>query len=415
MVKRSIWSKWAAALLAVSLVAMLGACSSGDEAGGDGKGSDKTLEVWTMSGALDDFVTEFENEEGVTVKVQTIPWANAHDKLLTAVASGKGPDVLQIGTTWVAEFAEAGTFLDLTEYLDDYENLGSDNFYEGAIGTTTFEDKTIAIPWYVDTRLVFYRTDILGEVGYPEGPETWDDMIDASRKLAARGDGEYAIDMPKSDPQFPFMLAWQQGWDYEVGKGSANFDSPAFKEAVELHHLFYDEKLSQMEKGKEFFQSFADGSKPMFFSGPWDIGTIKDRAPEIEGKWDVHVMPKAENNKSMMGGAHFSVFHNSDKKDLALDFINWMADPETQVKWYETNSELPANMAAWENPALSDDPMVSTFGEQLESTQPLPLIPEFERLGQELITQLEEINRGGKDIDKAIADYKKEAAKVLSE
>ncbi|MGD6967835.1 sugar ABC transporter substrate-binding protein [Rossellomorea vietnamensis] len=404
--------KWKPISIILSLTLLLGACSSGESSGGE---SDDTLNVWTMSGALDEFVTEFEDENGVTVKVQTIPWANAHDKLLTAVASGKGPDVLQIGTTWVAEFAEAGTFLDLTEHLDDYENLNPENFYEGAIGTTTFEEETIAIPWYVDTRLLFYRTDLLGEVGYPEGPDTWDEMTDASRQLAARGEGQYAIDMPKSDPQFPFMLAWQQGWDYEVGKGSENFNSAEFKEAIELHHLYYEEELSQMEKGKEFFQAFADGSKPMFFSGPWDIGTIKDRAPEIEGQWDVHVMPEAENNKSMMGGAHLAVFNNTEKVDLALDFINWMADAETQVEWYKANSELPANMAAWEDPVLADDPMVSTFGEQLESTQPLPLIPEFERLGQELLNQLEEINRGGKDIEEAIADYKDTAANVLSE
>ncbi|ELK47770.1 sugar ABC transporter substrate-binding protein [Bacillus sp. SB49] len=411
--KISKWQRGLVLCLFIGGLFILGACSS-NESSGEGEDSD-ALQVWTMSGGLKEFVTEFEDANGAKVEVQTIPWANAHDKLLTAVASGKGPDVIQIGTTWVAEFAEAGAFMDLSDKIGDYENLKPDHFYEGAIGTTTYEDKTIAVPWYVDTRLLFYRTDILGEVGYPEGPETWEDMIDASRKLADRGEGQFAVDLPANDPQFPFMMAWQQGWEYEVGAGADNFDSPDFKKAVELHHLFYDEGLSQMEEGKEFFQSFADGSKPMFFSGPWDIKTIKERAPEIEGNWDVHVMPEADNNKSMMGGAHLAVFHNSDKEDLALEFIDWMADKDTQLKWYEENSELPANKEAWEDPLLSEDPMVSTFGEQLESTQPLPLIPEFERLGQELITKLEEINRGGKNIDDAIQEYKADTERVLAD
>ncbi|ASN06244.1 sugar ABC transporter substrate-binding protein [Virgibacillus necropolis] len=395
----------------VGILFILGACSSDDEQAE----SKDTIKVWTMSPALEEFVKEYENESGMTVKVQTIPWENAHDKLLTAVASGEGPDVLQIGTTWVAEFAEAGTFLDLTDYIDDYENFSPDNFFKGAIETTQYDGETIGIPWYVDTRLLFYRTDILADVGYPEGPETWEDMIDASRKLTARGDDQYALDMPTTDPQFPFMLAWEQGWNYKIGEGAANFEDPAFKDAIELHHLFFEENFSQLEEGKEFFQAFSDGSKPMFFSGPWDIQTIKDRAPEIDGKWDVHLMPKAENNKSMIGGAHFSVFHNSEKVDQSLEFINWMADPETQVAWYKHNSELPANMSAWEDPALTEDPMVSTFGEQLKSTQPLPLIPEFERMGQELLTTLEQINRGGVDIDKALADYRKEVSSILEE
>ncbi|GAF13976.1 sugar ABC transporter, periplasmic sugar-binding protein [Bacillus sp. JCM 19046] len=393
-------------------VFVLGACNS-NESGGSS--NENEISVWTMSGGLEDFVSEFEDETGMTVNVQTIPWSNAHDRLLTAVASGNGPDVLQIGTTWVAEFAEAGTFLDLSDHLADYENLSQDRFFESAIDTTNFEDQVIGVPWYVDTRLLYYRTDLLAEVGYPDGPTTWDDMIDASRQLADRGDGQYAIDLPTEDPQFPFILAWQQGWNYDVDLGSANFDDPAFEEAIRLHHLYYNEELSQMGEGKEFFQAFEEGSKPMFISGPWDIRTLNERVPELEGQWDVHVMPEAVTNDSMIGGAHLSIFHNSTKVDQSLEFLNWMAEPETQVRWYEENSELPAIMDAWDNPILADNTMVSTFGEQLTATQPLPLIPEFERLGQELIKTLEQINRGGQDINQAIEEYKATVSRILGE
>lgn len=404
---------WLTAIL-LSVVLLLGACSN-DESSSGSSGDSDTITVWTMTDGLDDFVTEYEDESGVSVEVQAIPWDNAHDKLLTAVASGDGPDVLQIGTTWVAEFAEAGTFLDITDQIGDYENLAADNFYESAVETTKYEDQTIGVPWYVDTRALFYRTDLLEEVGYPEGPQTWDDMLDASRQLADRGDDQYAIDLPATDPQFPFVLAWEHGWNYDMEKGAASFDDPGFKEAIELHNTFYSEGLSQTGEGKEFFQAFEDGSKPMFISGPWDIKTISERAPEIEGQWDVKLMPEAENNNSMMGGAHWTVFNNSENVDQALDFINWMAAPETQVKWYEEFSELPANLEAWEDPALTDNEMVATFGEQLQATQPLPLIPEYERLGQEILNMLEQINRGGADIDQALEDYKAEAARVLGE
>ncbi|WP_404455443.1 sugar ABC transporter substrate-binding protein [Oceanobacillus kapialis] len=404
---------WLTAIL-LSVVLVLGACSN-DESSSGSSGDSDTITVWTMTDGLDDFVTEYEDESGVSVEVQAIPWDNAHDKLLTAVASGDGPDVLQIGTTWVAEFAEAGTFLDISDQIGDYENLAADNFYESAVETTKYEDQTIGVPWYVDTRALFYRTDLLEEVGYPEGPQTWDDMLDASRQLADRGDDQYAIDLPATDPQFPFVLAWEHGWNYDMEKGAASFDDPGFKEAIELHNTFYSEGLSQTGEGKEFFQAFEDGSKPMFISGPWDIKTISERAPEIEGQWDVKLMPEAENNNSMMGGAHWTVFNNSENVDQALDFINWMAAPETQVKWYEEFSELPANLEAWEDPALTDNEMVATFGEQLQATQPLPLIPEYERLGQEILNMLEQINRGGADIDQALEDYKAEAARVLGE
>ncbi|WP_298785435.1 sugar ABC transporter substrate-binding protein [uncultured Marinococcus sp.] len=393
---------------------VLAACSSGGGSGGN-ESSDDTITVWTMTDGLDEFVQEYEDESGTTVEVQAIPWENAHDKIVTAVASGDGPDVLQVGTTWVAEFADAGTFKDLSDYTDEYDNLSSDNFYDTAVETTKYEDQTIGVPWYVDTRALFYRTDILEDAGYPDGPKTWDDMVDASEQLTARGDDQYAIDLLADDPQFPFVMAWEQGWDYDLDKGAENFDDPAFQEAIELHHTFYDEGYSQLGEGKEFFQAFADGSKPMFISGPWDIQTIEERTPEIEGDWDVTLMPEAETNDSMMGGAHWTVFNNSEKTEEALDFINWMSAPETQVKWYEDHSELPANLEAWEDPVLKDDDKISTFGEQLEHTKPLPLVPEYEQMGQELLSTLEQINRNDADIDKSLDEYQQEVSRILGE
>ncbi|WP_153462997.1 sugar ABC transporter substrate-binding protein [Sediminibacillus terrae] len=401
-------------LLVVMLAAVLvlGACSSNGSSGGS---SDKdTITVWTMTPELEDFVKEYEDESGVKVEVQAIPWDNAHDKLLTAVASGKGPDVLQIGTTWVAEFAEAGTFLDLTDYIDEYPNFNPDNFYESAVETTKYDGQTIGIPWYVDTRVLYYRTDLLEEVGYPEGPETWEDVKDAATQLAARGDDQYGIEIPQVDQNFPFMLAWENGWQYEEGEGAANFEKTGFKEGVELHHTFFEEGMAQLTEGKQLYQAFSDGSKPMFFSGPWEINSINEQIPELEGQWDVHVMPEAENNKSMIGGAHWTVFNNTEKVDEALDFINWMADPETQVSWYDTVTELPANMEAWEDPELADDDKISTFGKQLESTQAVPVIPEFETMAQELIDTLEQINRNDADIDKALEEYRNQVSSILS-
>ncbi|RDW21505.1 ABC transporter substrate-binding protein [Oceanobacillus arenosus] len=408
---------WLSAIL-FSGALILGACSddsSGDEGTDSTSSGDDTIQVWTMSADFDKFVAEFEDESGINVEVQTIPWGNVHDKLLTAVASGKGPDVIQIGTTWVAEFAEAGTFLDLTDHIADYPNLNPDNFFDAAVESTQYNGQTVGIPWYVDTRLLFYRTDLLAEAGYPEGPETWDDFLDAATQLTARGDDQYGVDISQGDPQFPFMLAWERGFKYDEAKGSANFEDPAFVDAVKLHNQFFKDDLAQLTEGKELYQAFSDGSKPMFFSGPWEINSINTQIPELEGKWDVHVMPKAENNNSMIGGSHLGIFHNSDNVEGSLKFIDWMADPETQIKWFENIKELPANTTAWENPVLADDPMIATFGEQLESTQAVPVIPEFEKLAQELIKTLEQINHGGADIDASLADFRSEAARILGE
>ncbi|WP_263629632.1 sugar ABC transporter substrate-binding protein [Bacillus tianshenii] len=398
-------------VMMLSFIIILSGCSSNKET----SGNSKSLKVWQMGAASwDPLIKEFEKETGIDVEIQAIPWDQAHDKILTAVASGKGPDVLQMGSTQMVQFAGAGAFLDLTDKLDEYPNMASDNFYEGALKTSVIDGKTYGIPWHVDTRLLYYRTDLLGEVGYPEGPETWEDLLDASRQLAARGDDQYSVDLG-TDINHIWSYAWQQGWEYDIEKGAENFADPAFKKMVEYYQTFYEEELSQLEKGKDGVQAFADGSKPMFFSGPWMMGIVKEQAPDIDGKWDVRVMPDGGTNKSMIGGSHLTIFHSTKKEEQALDFVNWMASPETQLKWHELGSELPANIKAWEDSAFTDNSMVATFGEQLKNTETPPNIKENNRIGQEVLKMLEQVAHGNKDIDSAIEGLQAEVSKILSE
>lgn len=108
-----MWIKKWGTLIAVAtlLAGVLAGCSSSDSnADQDGI---TTLTVWGMGAeakALPEMAAQFEQENpDIRVEVQALPWANAHDKLLTAVGSKSGPDIVQMGTSWVPEFAHAGS------------------------------------------------------------------------------------------------------------------------------------------------------------------------------------------------------------------------------------------------------------------------------------------------------------------
>ncbi|WP_141431013.1 sugar ABC transporter substrate-binding protein [Bacillus sp. 03113] len=402
-------------MLSCSLV--LGACSSKSSSTAESKESKEPLQVWVMGAEgqrFKEFLKGYEKEHGTEVDVLAIPWGDAHDKLLTAVASGKGPDVLQIGNTWVPELAEAGTFLDLTDKIKDYPNLKQDNFFESSTSTTKYKDKILAIPYIIDTRVLFYRTDLLASVGFPKGPETWDDTVNAASKLAKSGQGFYGIDIDQKSSHIPMMFAWEQGWNYDIKKGADNFKDPKFKKAIELYNRFFKEGMAQLEAGKETVQAFNDGTKPMFISGPYMVKTIQEQAPDIKGKWDVKVMPKGETSNSIAGGSHLAVFNNTDQVKESLEFINYMADPKTQVEWYKASFTLPPVKSAWDDPVLAEDPILKTFGKQIEMTKAFPMIPEYENMSKELLKTLEQINRGGEDIDKALTNYQTEVKDILS-
>ncbi|KIL52913.1 sugar ABC transporter substrate-binding protein [Jeotgalibacillus campisalis] len=397
------------AVLAMGLSTALAGCGGGS---GD---SENTLSVWAMGeeGKLLDEMTEAYEEENpdVTVDVQAIPWDQAYDKLLTAVASGNGPDVLQLGTTWVAEFADAGALLDLTEHMEDYPDFNLDNYFEGAQTSMKYDDQIVGIPWYVETRTMYYRTDLLEEVGYSEAPATWDELKDAATKLSESGEDVYGLDIDLNDQITPFIFAWQNGFEFDTE--NPDFTSPEFTEALEYYTSYFEEGISTTSEGIDIIQAFKDGQKPIFFSGPWMINILNDQAPDLEGQWAVATMPAKENNLSSIGGANFSVFHNSEKVDEALDFISYMNEVDTQIEWMEKSNTLPSRLEAWEDPKLADDEMYSVFGEQLENTKGAPPIKEWEKVAQELLSSIERINIGGADLDEELESFNEKANSMI--
>jgi multiple sugar transport system substrate-binding protein len=85
------------------------------------------------------------------------------------------------------------------------------------------------------------------------------------------------------------------------------------------------------------------------------------------------------------------VFKSTENRDAAWKFVEWMSKPETQAKWYEISSDLPANQAAWQLPALAEDPNVKIFGEQLKSAKSPPPFPKWEEIGTALNAELDKI------------------------
>lgn len=281
-------------LLGTTLFATVGvmaACSSGNK-----ESASDELTFWYMGDGdqgIKPIVDEFSKESGIKVKIQSIPWSTSRDKLLTAVASKEGPDVVQMGTTYMSEFVDAGALMDITEDVKKSDVMKSDNFFDGSVKTTTFNDKNYAVPWYTETRGLYYRKDLLESVGYKEAPKTWDELADAAKKLAARGDNKYGFGVELKEPTFGFMFARQNGSELFDKKDQPLFNEPEMIDALKfLDKLVQDGSAPKTDLGLEIGQSFGgEGVVPMFISGPWMINSIKDSAPDIDGKWGVAELP----------------------------------------------------------------------------------------------------------------------------
>jgi len=400
--KRSI-TRPVAVLAAAGLAAGLAACTPAS--GGDAEGP---LTVWIMgdSGAnFQQLVAPFTEETGVEVEVVAIPWDAIDERLTTSVASGSGPDLLQIGLSKLRTFADAGALLPLDDHLGDHPGLAPENFPDGVADATKVGGETVSVPWVSDTRVLFYRSDILSENGIDGPPESWAELREDAKVLAARGEGQYGYYIPQWDSPLPVIMTWDFGGDIIDASGNVDFDTPAFAKAVDLYTGLHADGSVPGNSDFDQTQGFISGIAPMLVSGPYLAKAIADAAPELDGKWGVSLVPGADRKTSLFAGSNMGIWHNTDQVDASLDLLEFLSQPETQLKWYEINGELPAVSAALGDAALTSDPLVQVYAAQLADSRVLPLVPNWDgQTGSDLLAALNAIVLTGADRDATLAE-----------
>lgn len=406
--------KYGAALVAASMITTMAGCG-GTGTSSNGSGSNE-LTIWVMGDAQAKFeklVKPFEKETGIKVHAVGIPWANVQQKITTAVASDKGPDILQIGLSNLRSVADTGKLLPLdSDTLSKYPNLDSSNFLDAVAGeATAIKGQVVSIPWVADTRILFSRTDILEEEGLSV-PTTWDEVRSNAKKLAARGDGQYGYQIPQWDTALPVIMTWDEGGDIVNDKGNIDFTSDAFSKAVDLYTGFYADKSVPTSADFDQVQGFTSGVTPMFVSGPYMAASISDAAPELEGKWEISVLPSAEDNTSLFAGSNLSIWKSSKHQEQALKLLDYLSQPDVQVDWYfNGEGSLPTVKKAYDSDKLKDEKVVQVCAEQLQNAKLLPFDPNWEsKTSQSLINALNSIVLQGADRDTAMKTLQDETS-----
>ncbi len=428
-----VQSRLIAAAVAGAMTLSLSACgrdagnSGGENSGDPGKssaaGSDiasgpatGSLDVWAMGvegEKLPELVKKFEDENpDVTINVTAVPWESAHDKFTAAIAAGTTPDVAQVGTTWMGEFVGLDA-LDATPGLID-----ADQFFEGAQATTMVDGTSYAVPWYVETRLVYYRTDIAKAAGITDVPKDWDALKDMANKMQQQDGVDWGINLQPGGTgswQTVLPLMWSNGGavtDDDVTKFT--FNTPENAEALAYYQSFFSEKIANSAPTEGMTETqFADGSVPMFISGPWMMGSVEAAGGEgFADKYDVFEMPVKKSSASFIGGSNLAVFKASDNRDAAWKLVEYLTDAQTQVSWFEISTDLPAVQSAWEDDALQADEKLAKFGTQLESAFAPPSISTWEQVADQLDGEVEKVTKTGADPAEALANVQKQATSI---
>ncbi|WP_328907537.1 extracellular solute-binding protein [Streptomyces sp. NBC_00234] len=344
-----------AAVSALVMTAGLGACSSSDASdGGSGaSGGGKTaIDVWLMRDSISaefqaEFVKGFEAAHpDIDVKVQIQEWDGIGQKVTAALASNDAPDVIETGNTQVAQFAESGGLLDLS---DEVEGMGGKDWLKGLAEPGAYEGKQYGIPYYAANRVVVYRTDLFEDAGIDaKAITTRDQWIEATGKL--NKGGNQGIYLPGQMWYALGGFIWDEGGDFAVesgGQWKGALDTPEAVRGMEFY-----ERLQALGKGPKDSDEaeppqaevMAKGEVAQVISSPGLANAIVENNPELKGKLGFFPIPgKTADTPGAVftGGSDLVVPTVAGNPEAAVTFIKELAGDEWQKKLAVAMSYVP--------------------------------------------------------------------------
>ncbi|MBD8897807.1 sugar ABC transporter substrate-binding protein [Rhodanobacter sp. DHG33] len=406
-----MWRRWASIVVALCVA-------------GCARKQDDTLVLWTFGPegeAVGSLLPDFERAHpDIHVEVQQLPLSAAHQKLLTAIAGDTTPDMAQLGNTWLPEMVTLHALAPLQQRVAGSAAVAPADYFASIWTTNLSDGRLYGIPWYVDTRLLFYRSDLLKQAGFDAPPRDWAEW---RRMLAALSHPErkvYGILLPTNEYEQLLSLALQQPDPLlRDGDSRGNFESAGFKRAlafyVDTFRLQQAPVVTNVEVSDPW-DEFGRGVYAFYFSGPWNVAEFRKRLPADEqGDWATAPLPGPDGpGAGFAGGASLVVFRASKHQRAAWALIEYLSQPQVQQRFYQLTGDMPPRRSSWDSPLLQNDAAMHAFRDQLERVKPTPAVPEWERIAVMMQQVAARAVAGELTVDQAAAEMDRQADRILA-
>lgn len=381
-----------AARVAVALVLLLlplAACEA------DGS-ADEAITFWAVNmgptleentEVLDEELARFTEQTGIAVRLEVVSWQDLYQRLMTAVASGSGPDVVNTGNTWSATLQETGAFLPFGQ--DELAAIGGrEKFIPSTLTATgTPGEPPATIPYLGQAYGLYYNTALFEEAGIAGPPATWEELV-ADAVALSEPDGKWGFSMSAGSAtgnvHLAFVLGRQRGVELFDEAGKAQFDSPAMRSVVrtivglmdtsgvvnpsDAEQTGITDSLDSLAHGRAAMVPYQSSGRGYLASVGFDgyaVAPLPSPATMPPGGAPV---------QGFVGGTNLAVFADSPATEDALELVRFLTSPEEQVVLNKTFRTLPVVDKAYDDPAFAD-PATQTFREILHRSESLPMVP----------------------------------------
>lgn len=313
---------------------------------------------------------------GVDVELIDLSWGDGKEKLFAMFDGGQTPDVIELGSDWVAQFAESGRL---------HEFTGSGSSVPAALAAPgIWNGKTYALPWVVASRGLFINSKMIDEAGVdPATIGSWEGLLVAAEKINASLGAEsnaYGLGVNGADPNRLYKkvlpLIWTNGGALFDDDGKPTLNAPANVEALEFYLMLA--RNAKVDVQKELDQLFLAGRLGIWLSGPWLVDRISKENPDLA--YDVHPMPSFNGREGVgiIGGEYLSVNKDSDQLQLAIKLAEFLVSGAEALALSKDlkGGFAPADQSKSDDPYLNEG-VQKAFTAQLATGRMTPVHPRW--------------------------------------
>ena len=376
--KKSLRIGGIVATAALATLSLASCGFGGGNAGGGSDGSGTSIDLLVPSysdntqGLWESVITDFETANSdITVNLEVQSWDNLNDVITTKVQGNQAPDIMNGGP--FAGFAADDLLYPMEDVMSaDTLSDFQDSFADGA----SVDGVQYGAPLIASARALFVNEDLLAQAGVAAAPSTWDELLDAAKKISAIGGGVAGYGMPLGSEE---AQAESAIWFYGAGGGFGDaseitIDTPENLEAAEFIQTMVTEGATQADAGatdrSPLMDVFVQGKIGMIIGLPPTVGQIAEGNPALN--YSVNPIPTMDGAPFTLGVAdHLMAFKNDDsKKEAITKFLDFLFSADQYVNWVTTEKFLPTTKSGAD--VMADDAELKPFIEALPDAQFYP-------------------------------------------
>ena len=364
-----------------------------------------------------------ESQDKIEVQSYHLPQDanNLHDDFVNKMVSeDTSIDVMALDVVYVAEFASAGWI----EALDDlYTEDELSAYLDGTVEGAKYDGKLYAAPWFTNASALFYRTDVLEDLGITEGPTTYQGWIDVYEKLGEDSGIDYAFCYQGAQSEamvcnwVEFLASFGASVLDEDGNPTCNT-----QEAIDATQLMHDYIGTYAPEGTTTYaetesqQVFQEGKALTCrtWSGTWNTFNDAEQS-EVAGKVGMTMLPvynEGDTAHSCLGGLDLAVntYIDDEHKEAAKTFIKWLSSEEEEKAFCLSSSQPPTVKAVYSDAdVLEQIPFYTDFYSIIENGKGRPSSPDYSLLSDSIQRNVHAALTGETPVEDALNALQEEA------